>query len=309
MTPLLLLPLLCGVTFPLVAWWLKQGMEHARDPWGVLMVSNVVTALPFAVLALTGWGRADAPAMSAGDVALFAGVVPLPALLCGSFFFAGQVASYQSLARGDLSLAIPVQGLKVILIALFALVFLGHAAGWNLWAAALLIPVSLFFLREHPPGAREERRHRRTVVLALAAAACFAAFDTGVQAWAARFGTVRFGLWAFAFQAVLSLGLYFMPGRAARFRYARRAWVHVLAGSLGMALITIVIVWVIAASGRAAWVNILFNSRVLWAVVLPLILGRWLGTREALRPGGRRLLTGRALGAALMLVTIALAVF
>lgn len=303
MTLLLVLPLLCGVVFPLVAWWLKQGMERAQDPWGVLLASNVAAVLPFAVMAFLpeGWLPASEPS-SGHDV-------PLPALLCGAFFFTAQIASYQSLARGDLSLAIPVQGLKVILIALFALLFLGQSGGWNLWAAALLIPVSLFFLREHPPGARETRRYRLTIALALAAAAGFAAFDTGVQAWAARYGTVRFGLWAFLFQALLSLGLYFMPGRAARFRYPGRVWWPLLAGSLGMAVITFVIVGVIAASGRAAWVNILFNSRVLWSVILPLVLGRWLGTREALRPGGRRLLAGRALGAALMLASIVLAVW
>jgi uncharacterized membrane protein len=304
MTLLLAIPLLCGLAFPVVAWLLKRGMELSRDPWGVLMVSNAATALPFvfmmaAAMVLTPREATFSPALLP---------VPLPALLCGAFFFAGQIASYQSLAKGDISLAIPVQGVKVLLISLFALAFMGQSAGWNLWVAALLIPAALYFMREHLPGARETRRYRVTIALALTAAACFAALDTGVQAWATPAGFFHFGFWTFSFQAVLSAGLYFMPGRAGRLRYSRRAWIPLLAGSLAMATITYLVVWVIAASGRAAWVNVLFNSRVLWGAVLPLFLGRWLGAREALQTGARRILAGRLAGAGLMLVSIALAV-
>ncbi len=314
MTLWLGLPLLCGLAFPVVAWLLKRGMETSRDPWGALMISGVGAAIPFVLMALVmgGDGHAgatgSAPASTSGGVRGFAGTVPPLALACGVFFFAGQIASYLSLAKGDLSVAIPVQGVKILLISLFALVFLGQPAGWTIWAAAVLVPAALYFMREHPPGAREARRHRVTIVLALTAAAGFAALDTGVQAWGGAEDFLRFGVWTFTFQAVLSLGLYFMPGRAARFRYSGRAWGFLLAGSLSMAVITFTIVWVIAHTGRAAWVNILFNSRVLWGAALPLVFGRLLAAPEAVNRETRRLLPGRLFGAILMLASIVLAV-
>lgn len=300
------LPLLCGFAFPVAAWLLKRAMERSRDPWGVLLVSNVAAALPFA-LALAADVALPGTAEAGPSPRAVLSPVPASACLCGAFFFAGQVAGYLSLARGDLSLAIPVQGVKVVLVALFALAFLGQSAGWRLWLAAVLVPASLYFLRGHPPGRREERRHHATVALALSAAAAFAALDTGVQAWARESGFLRFGFQVFSLQALLSLGLWFMPGRAGRFRYGLRTWGLLLAGALGMALITFAIVGSIAFSGRAAWVNVLFNSRVLWGAALPLLVGRLVASPEAVRPGGRRLLGARLVGAGLMLASIALA--
>lgn len=313
MTPWLVLPLLCGLVFPVVAWLLKRGMETSRDPWGVLIVSSVAAAIPFVVMSvLTGGdGHAGArPETGSAWAGLTERVGPAPpmALACGAFFFVGQIASYLSLAKGDLSVAIPVQGVKILMISLFALAFLGHSPGWTIWAAAVLVPAALYFMREHPPGDRETRRHRVTVMLALAAAAGFAALDTGVQAWGAAGGFQRFGFWTFVFQAALAMGLYFMPGRAARFRYSVRAWGFLLAGSLSMAVITFTIVWVIARTEQAAWVNILFNSRVLWGAALPLAFGRLLAAPEALNRETRRLLPRRLFGAALMLASIVLAV-
>ena len=304
------LPLLCGLAFPVVAWLLKRGMELSRDPWGVLMVSSAAAAVPFVVMfvVVEGGGHAGMPDVPALLTSLFSRPVPLLALACGAFFFAGQIASYLSLVEGDLSLAIPVQGVKILLISLFALVFLDHTGGWTIWAAAVLVPAALYFMRAHPPGARETRRHHVTIVLALTAAACFAAMDTGVQAQGAAAGFFRFGFWLFTFQTLLTTGLYFMPGRAGRFRYSPRAWAFLLAGSLSMAVITFTIVWVIARTGRAAWVNILFNSRVLWGAALPLLFGRMLAAPEAMNGDSRRLLPGRLFGAALMLASIVLVI-
>src|SRR5690606_25983146 len=134
------LPLLCGLAFPVVAWLLKRGMETSRDPWGALMISGVGAAIPFVLMSLVmgGDGHAGASASAPDGVRVFGVTVPPLALACGAFFFAGQMASYLSLAKGDLSVAIPVQGVKILLISLFALVFLGQPAGWTIWAAAVL---------------------------------------------------------------------------------------------------------------------------------------------------------------------------
>jgi drug/metabolite transporter (DMT)-like permease len=295
MTLLLMIPLLGGLAFPLFTSWLSRAMEDTRDPWGILLVLNLCTALVF----LPPFLLLD-PDFSTGPF--------YQPLLCAAFFFIGQVAAYKSFTDGDLSVAVPLQGTKVLLVALLALIFLGQAAGWNIWVAAALIPVAIYFLREHPPGKREDRKYRWTFFLASVAALAFAALDVGVQAWSPGWGVWRFGFWTFVFQAAFSLSLYFLPGRARRFRYKPGIWGPALGGSLGMALVTLGLVCVISVSGRAAWVNILFNSRVLWSVVFVWAAGRWFNDPEARRAGGGRTLTLRLVGSLLMMVSIILAV-
>src|SRR5690606_38465540 len=82
------LPLLCGLAFPVVAWLLKRGMELSRDPWGVLMVSSAAAAVPFVVMfvVVEGGGHAGMPDVPALLTSLLSRPVPLLALACGAFF-------------------------------------------------------------------------------------------------------------------------------------------------------------------------------------------------------------------------------
>jgi hypothetical protein len=295
MNILLLVPLACGLAFPLAAWLLKRAMEEAGDAWGPLFAANLAMAAAFVPPFL----------VFDGDFSREAGGLWQP-LLCGLLFFIGQVAACKSFHGGDLSLAVPAQGTKALLVAVIAALWLGDSAGWNIWLAAALTPLALFFLRDHLPGKAQARRHRRTLLLASLAALAFAALDVGIQAWSRAWGVWRFGFWAFSFQAVLSLGLLALPGR--RFRFGGGVAMRLAAGAFGLAAISLGLTWVISASGAAAWTNLLFNSRVLWSVVW-VALGGWLAGSEGTGKRERRLVRCRFAGAALMMLTIALAVW
>jgi hypothetical protein len=297
MNAVLWIPLACGFAFPAMAWLSKRSMREAGDAWGTLFIANAAMALVFVPPFL--WSGAD---FSPGPL--------WQPFLCGTLFFVGQVAAYKSFETGDIGVAVPVQGTKALLVALIASLFFAQPAGWNIWAAALLTPVALFFLREHAPGKRESRRHWRTVALGSAAAAAFAALDAGIGAWSKAWGVWRFGFWTFGFQGVLSLLLLVLPGRARRFRYAASTWIKLGAGAAGMALITFGLTWAISVSGRAAWANILFNSRLLWSIAFVWACAKWLGEAgdgEGRGAGGKNLLRSRLVGAAFMMATLLLA--
>ena len=93
----------------------------------------------------------------------------MPALL----FFAGQVFTLLALNTGDVSVATPVLGVKILLVALLSTVLIGDPIGARLWTAAALSSVAIALLnidRGHHTarvgttillaGARRRRRTR-----------------------------------------------------------------------------------------------------------------------------------------------------
>lgn len=79
----------------------KRAMEMNRDPWGTLFITNAVTALVF--LPLFAWESKRFDLERAWQP-----------LVAGALFVAAQVAAYKSFAVGDLSVAVPAQGTKVL---------------------------------------------------------------------------------------------------------------------------------------------------------------------------------------------------
>jgi drug/metabolite transporter (DMT)-like permease len=288
------IPFLCALAFPAGAYLLKRALESGRGPWGVLIVANLAVTAAFVPPLF--WIR---PGLPPTDLLY-------QPFVCGVFFFAGQAAAYRSFA-GDLSVAVPAQGSKVLWIALFAWIFLDQPAGWKIWAAAILAMPAFYFLRERPPGKAESRKLFATLGLATLAAVLLAALDTGIQAWSRSWNLWVFGFWTFLFQGIFSLSLWLFPAGRKMFAWSRETWKPALAGSAVMAAISLGLVWAISASGKAAWVNILFSARVLAGVLFVWMWGRALGIREAGRSGSGRILANHLAGAAFMMAAIALA--
>ena len=94
----------------------------------------------------------------------------LPAML----FFAGQVFTLLALSTGDVSVATPVLGVKILLVALLTAVLIGDPIGARLWTAAALSTTAIALLnisrgacpqaRRHHDSARCARRHRIRVL-------------------------------------------------------------------------------------------------------------------------------------------------
>jgi drug/metabolite transporter (DMT)-like permease len=306
----ILVPLGAALAFPFATMALKQAMESGGkrqgDEWGTLFVCNLAVALVCLPLFLSAaGGPADGAAGTGGNGATEAsGKAAWQPLLAGGFFFLAQVAAFRSFATGALSIAIPAQGTKVLLVAGLTFLMLNQPVGLRVWIAAALTIAAIYLLQDHDGDRGKRKREISTLAYAAIAAACFAAFDVSIQKWSPIWGNHRFAPWAFLAQAALSLGLPFFPGRN-HFRFSARGWAWLLAGAVGLALITLALVATIGAFGNATQVNILFNSRCVWSVIFIWLTGSWFGNSEA--DEGRGFMVRRLTGAGTMMAAIVLA--
>ena len=123
-------------------------------------------------------------------------------VVAGLLFFAGQVFTLLALTTGDVSVATPVLGVKILLVALLSVVLIGDPIGARLWTAAALSSVAIALLNLSP--GHPHRRVARTIVLAALGAAAYACFDVLVQKFSPVWGTGRFLPLAMACGAVYS---------------------------------------------------------------------------------------------------------
>jgi drug/metabolite transporter (DMT)-like permease len=200
------------------------------------------------------------------------------------------------------SVATPVLGIKILLVAVLVALWGGEALRWQLWAAAVLAMLGIALLNRRG-GADIHHHVGRTIVTAGGAAACFALLDVLVQTWSPLWGLGRFLPLVVMIAAVFSLG--FIP----RFRAPLSAipwptWRWLLGGTLIIGIQSTVFVSLVAAKGHAASINVIYSSRGLWTVILVWWLGHWVQSREQHLEGG--VLAWRLAGAVTMIAAIAL---
>jgi drug/metabolite transporter (DMT)-like permease len=285
----ILIPLLCALVYVLAALTVRRGLDRGADLWGSLVVNFwtmagvFLLALPFA-----------------------SGPVPWdlwwqPAVV-GVLSFCGQTAGYKAISSGDLTIATPALGSKVLLVALLTRPLLGESVPLAWWVAAVLSFAAMVFLQSGLPEAR--RDHRVTLAWSLLAAASFALGDVLIQRWAPRWGVFRFMPALAGMTALLSLCLLPLVRRP-RFRFGRTGWSWILPGALLMGLQSLGFTVVLGLYGKATLANILFSSRGLWSFLLIWYGGHLFGNRE--RETGGKVMALRLLGAGLMFAAIVIA--
>ena len=287
--PYLLIPLACGLMYGFGMLTLKRAAELGVGIWRTTFIANwaaVLLFLPFWVLrgfAPVDWTAYWQPALSA------------------LVFFAAQVGMFLAITRGDVSVAAPVLGVKVIMVALLSSVLLtgGVPAKW--WIGAALSSAAVGLLNLGRGG-----RHRRvgqTVLLTLVSAALFALSDVLIQRWAPAWGPGHYfppmflgvGIYSFVLLRFAHGGLAGIPARA---------WRWVLPGALLNALTNAGIALTLGVWGNATAVNIVYSSRGLFSVLLVWFAGHWFANTE--RHAGRAVLWSRLAGAIAMIGAIAL---
>ncbi len=285
----LLLPLASGFGYVVAVMLVKGSARHGVGLWRTTFVSNVAMGVCFAPMWLLGgisigWAGFWRPAMTA------------------AVFFLGQVLTFMALA-GEVSVATPVLGLKILLVALFSTVLLAGDVPMIWWAAAALSTVAIGLLNRPIKGVTTGSAVGRTVVLAAGAAVAFALSDVLVQKWAPEVGPGRFLPIMFGGLAVFSLGLipFF---NAPLCSMPAAAWPWLLSGSVLLALQAAGMAWTLATHGDATAANVIYSSRGLWSVVLVWLVGHWFGNAEGKLPAA--VLRRRFAGASLMLLAIGL---
>ena len=266
---------------------IKRSSELGCGLWRAFFVSNLVTALAYQPLWLLG-----------GKIHVEKLWQPAVITLC---YIAGQTLTLISLERGDVSVATPVLGIKIVLVAIFVSALGGETVSAKFWIAAGLSTCAIALLNRAPG----KHRHHvgLTIITALLAAAAFALFDVLMRRWSPAWGVGTFLPIVLIMVSVASFA--FIPlFHAPLLKLDRQVWPWLLGGSALFSLQSVLFVSTVAAFGNVTAANILFSSRGLWSVVIVWSVGHWFSSRE--QHLGASVLRWRLAGAVLMMAAIAL---
>ncbi|MBW8782693.1 MAG: EamA family transporter [Verrucomicrobia bacterium] len=286
----LFLPLASSLVYVAAVLLVKRSAAYGVGLWRTTFVSNVTMGVCFAPLWLLG-----GPGQPVGAY--------WQPVLSGALFFLGQIFTFMALQRGDVSVATPVLGLKVVLVVFFSVSLLAGTVSLHVWLAAGLSTLGIALLSRG--GRPAHHAAGRTIFQAAVAAASFAASDVLVQKWTPAWGVGRFLPLMFGVVMVLSAG--FVPFFSAPLRLVpRAAWPWLLGGAVALAVQAANMAVTLGVFGDATTVNIVYASRGLWSVLAVWLVGHWFRNEE----GGldAAILRSRLMGAGLMLAAIALAV-
>lgn len=285
------LALLAAFGYSACALFSKRAIEEGCSLWRIAVTTVQVAALAFIPLLFTGPGWPEPrlwyqPARSA----LF---------LFGGIFF--QVLALRS---GDVSIVVPVAGIKPVVNALLLTFLLRIRVAPAVWTACALAAVALLIM--HSPNVTTRGRFAGTVLLTFCSACLFALCDTCFQSDAPIWGAARFTALTSQLAALASLA--FLPRFRTRLRDLPRAGrAHLLAGALFFLLPSFCMGFAIGRYGRAPEINVLYSSRALWSIGLVWGAGRLVGSRE--HTASRTVLLRRLAGAALLTAAAALVIF
>jgi len=284
--PYLLLPLASGLVFAVGTMASKRAMEQGVCPWRSMFVANIIAALLYVPL----WFAGKEPFSWTGTI---------HASVCGVTFFLGNMFAYLALKRGDVSVVTPILGMKVLIVALFTVLILGEKVPLILWLAAILVVVAIALLR----GGNEAHRRRlaASIVLGILSAASNATTDVLLQKWVHAWGFYRFVPVMFITIALLSLAIIPLFREPLRAIHAT-TWRWLLPGAILIAVQSLAITTAIGIYGHATAVNIVYNSRGIWSVLLVWLIGHWFHNAE--RSQGHGVMSRRLAGSALLLAAI-----
>lgn len=285
-----LLPMGSSLGYAIAALMLKRAVDAGVGPWRTCLLCNLALFVGFLPTLL--WWQPE-----------WKWDPWWPPLATGVLFFGGQLLTMLSMTRGDVSVATPVLGTKVVLVALLLVVAGVEPVGMRVWAAAGLTLAGIWLLQGG--GLPQDRaRVLRTVGLAFASALCFSVADVIVQRWSNAMG---FGLFVLVSSAVtlgLSCGLW-PKFSAPPWRLPRGAAGPMAGGALLLAAQAVALFIAIGVFEKAAEANVIYSARGMWSVVLVWAVGPWFGNEERHAGGGvmaRRLAGSLLIVAAIVLV-------
>ncbi len=181
----------------------------------------------------------------------------------------GQVATLPAIEKGDVSIATPVLGTKIILVALVSALLLPDPIPLKWWIAAGLSVSAIVLLNRQPAGTATPDPVAAvgpTITAALSATVSFAFFDVLVQKWAPLWGVGRFLAINFISLAVCSLAL--IPAFSAPLKQINRfAWPWLITGSTLLGLQATGLTISLGTYADATAIKVVYSARGLWSVL------------------------------------------
>lgn len=285
----LLLPLLASLLFVAGLILIKRAGAAGAGPVTTLFFANEFSAVAF--MALWFFGGPGQPWT----------LIWQPCVIA-VLFMLGLMFTFLAVERGDVSVATPVFGVKVVLVALLLSVLGKQQLPIMVWYAATLASLGIALIqwtgRHHP------RRIVFTVIFAVSAATTFATFDVLVQDWSPAWGAGVFLPLVYAIVGLLSLAMTpWVEWSKLRQRSIRRT---LIPGATLFALQSVCIVMTVAVFGDAARVNVVYALRGMWGVGLAWLVARIWGGAEA--ELGRSVMMTRFAGSLLLTSAVVLAI-
>jgi drug/metabolite transporter (DMT)-like permease len=288
----LLMPFAASLIYVFAALFLKEASSRGAGLWRTAAITNVICAVLFAALWSLG-GRVPEPS---------AWIQPA---IVGGLFVAGQMLGFFALAYGDVSVATPVMGIKVVLVALFVTAIIGERVPAVVWIAAALSSAGILLLSRGGAKGSAGGRTGPSILFGGLAAVTFALFDVLVQKWSPAWGAGRFLPVMMAFVALFSSAQLILSYRRKE-TVPRGAWRPLLLGGFFIAVQGLLLILALALYSKATRTNVIYSARGLWSVAAVWWIGHWFGNVE--RDGGSAVLRARLAGAALLLAAIVLVV-
>lgn len=287
----LVYPLIAAVLYAVGALIFKRSSELGVGLWRTTFVANLIVGGLFSLLWLLGGPPVQRE------------LLWQPGIIAACLFI-GQISQFIALEKGDVSVAVPVFGLKVVLVALLTPLIVHEAVGLKLWSAALLSVIGIAFLNKKNQG-QSPRGLGITLAAGGVGAICFAVFDILVQKWGPAWGVGRLLPIIFWINALLSCGLVFRFS-APLSAIPKPAWGWLTGGSVLLGTQSIIFVSTLAVYGKATSANIMYASRGLLSVVLVWLIGHWFNNME--KNLGSAVMRWRMAGALMMMSAIVLVV-
>lgn len=285
----MIMPLVAAMLYPLGAMVVKRASAAGVGVWRTIFVNNAVFALFYSLF----WFRGGPPI----NWGLWWQPVSITLLLFGS-----QILMFYALEQGDVSVAVPVFGVKVLIVALISPFFLAETWNVRVLGAALLAMGGVGCLNFRS-GEQSVQRVGLTLLTAGLSAVGFAVFDILLACWGPVWSVGR--LLPIIMWINLPLTFMLIPKfKEPLSALPPKAWPWLAGGAVIMATQSMIFIYCLVEYGNVTVANVLYASRGLISVILVYSIGRRLGNME--REHGSQVMGWRFLGALMMLIAILL---
>ncbi len=285
------LPLCAAMLYAFSAICTKRALESGAGIARTFFITNLFTVLFSYILLLAL--RPAAPALS--EI--------MPSLICGVLFFVGQAMIFCSIRLGDVSIQVPLLGMKVIFVSVLVVIFTKTEASNRLIIASLITMLGVACLGfSH---VKFTRQALYTIFFVIFANLSFASSDCLMQLKMSDINPFWFMAIMYSVTMLLSLGI--IPFFKAPLRtIPKESLPWFLMGSSVMALQGFPLVIAIGIYKLAAQANIIYSTRGLWSIILVGFAGKLLGLKES--AVSKRLMLQRLAGSLLLLIAVAVAI-
>jgi len=291
----LLLPLFSSITFVFGMMYARKAIGRGASAWSGTFYGNFWLGFSWLLVGIFRWD-----------------VMPVAdwwqAAIIGLLFFSGQFFTYAAFRYGDVSVATPIFGVKILLVAVLSSFTTGQSIAWTVWVAAFIATAGIILVQSGPASVhRHERRQLFiTVITALLAALSLSVFDVLLMTWGKTYGALRFLPVMFVFASLFSFTLLPWVNGIAKLKS-----VHALRpmffGTILMALQAMGMTIALSQFADATRVNIVYALRGLWAILFAWLLAHSFEGGE--RHAATSIMLRRAAGALLLTGAVVLALF